>query len=86
MWTGRSGGEGREIIGGECSGFKPLTNKTQKNVCKLLSDVDVLNFLFFFLSFFLFFFLWIALYLEWGEKEGEKVISEGGKICVVVGI
>lgn len=44
------------------------------------------DFYFFFLFFFLIFMGSVALYLEWGEKEGEKVISEGGKTCVVVGI
>lgn len=51
-----------------------FANQWLKNVCKLVSDVDVLHY-----------FLWIVLYLEWGEKEGERVISEGGKICLVVG-
>lgn len=39
-----------------------------------MSDVDLLSFL-----------VRIVLYLEWGEKEGERVLSEGGKIHVVVG-
>lgn len=39
-----------------------------------MSNVDVLPY-----------FLWIVLSWEWEEKEGERVISEGGKICLVYG-